>query len=1010
MEALYNRMASSIAQNSSATDRKLVSNVLQFVTCSLRVLTVTELSQALHEDASKMLDFQRSIAELCGGFIVIDNGGNVAMIHQTAREYLLSTQDRPFYVDRNEAHRQIFLSCMRYLTASNLRTKIKSSQKPAFLDYAAQSWSWHLALTPPNCGQAAMVLERFLTSSWVLTWVQALADSGQLRILVQASKHLSRYSVKRNEDGAAQNEQGHHIVREELVKSWAEDFAKLVGKFGTILRRNPESIYKLIPPFCPPNSAIHQQFGNAKDKVLSVSGLSSGNWDDSLARLSFGFGTYASSILAYGSQIAVLISSGSVLLYDSSDFEEATVSPISHGERVYRMELNSTGTLLATYGYLTTKVWEVATGKCKTSVKNIDSRPRPLAMLLTNNNSTLVVGTDDRQIRSLNLNEDSPTWELVARFEEPELEGHFLNSANHMALNKDGSLITVAYRGYPLSAWETDEPVHIAHCWRKREEIARGEVIEAVWHPHDAEVLGLYIEGVVFKWRPYEDEVEELAAGASRLAISRDGNLFATGDVRGTVKVFTTSDFCLLYQLTSEDTVLGLAFSPDLRRFYDIRGHYGNAWEPNVLMKYAEQRGKDHNNSDETRSSIVNTMASENFSKGIDSITILASSPFGRLYCYGTENGTVCLHDTQRGKLADLHTSRSFHSIEQMSWSDDGRSLCFCDSSKQVSILSISTSAGNFAPSVETKARIPMADGISGPILQLLFHPDSSQLLVRSSSTVGIVCLTQFKVTKSLEVDTTDSRWVVHPQHPSLLMQINPTSILLLDWDLVRRESYRLEYLQNDSQPTSPTTPANHAPVKQVSIFQRRKELVERVLVSQDKKHILLQISASSRNSKGKTLLCFETSSCLTSTATTSPMKENGSSTTLTPFILPREKSSQVALALAFLAGNKLVFLSRTFSVCTWRIPFQAGQLTPFYFPTVNLNGTAIATPTAYSGNNSPGDTNRKVEDMFKPLFSLPGDWISRDCLTLCSIWPEERSLLCPRNGELAVIRCSALI
>lgn len=57
MKALYDRMASSIAQNPSATDRALASTILQCVTCSKRVLTVAELSQALHEDTSEMLDF-----------------------------------------------------------------------------------------------------------------------------------------------------------------------------------------------------------------------------------------------------------------------------------------------------------------------------------------------------------------------------------------------------------------------------------------------------------------------------------------------------------------------------------------------------------------------------------------------------------------------------------------------------------------------------------------------------------------------------------------------------------------------------------------------------------------------------------------------------------------------------------------------------------------------------------------------------------------------------------------
>ena len=998
MESLYDRMASSIAQNPSATDRALAATILRSATCSLRVLTVAELSQALHEDTSKMLDFQRSIVDLCGGFVVIDNGGNVAMIHQTAREYLLSGNDRPFHIDRYAAHKQMFLSCMRCLMAIGLRAKVKGNQRPEFLDYAASSWSSHLASAPLDCGQVVEVLNKFLTGNWVLTWIQVLATCEQLRVLIQASKHLSKYSAKQKKYDAARNDEDHHIVQQELFESWAEDFVKIVGKFGTILRRNPESIYKLIPPFCPQNSAIYQQFGKMKDKGLLVSGLSNENWDDSLARISFGFGTYSSSISAAGAQIAILVSSGSVILYDSSTFEEARASPIKHGERVYKMELNSTGTLLATYGYLTTKIWVISTGKCKMSVPNIKSRPRPLAMLLTNNSTMLLVGTDDRRIRSLNLNQASPTWQLVAELEEPELEGHFLNSSSYMALSKDGRLIAVAYRGHPLSAWETDGPVHIGHCWRKREEVSRGEVIEAVWHPHCPEVLGLYIEGVVFKWRPYDGENDEIATGASRLAISRDGNLFATGDVRGMVKVYTTSGFCLLYQLASEDNVLGLVFSPDLHRFYDIRGYYGNAWEPNALMKFAEQRGKGIESGSEIESLGQSSTASESWSWRIDSITVLASSPIGRLYCCGTEKGTVRLHDTQRGKLADLHVSKSFMSIEKMSWSNDGRYFCFSDSSKKVIIMSIIPSAGNLDPFVETKAETSMKNSTNGPILQLLFHPDSSQLLVRSSSTIRTVSLIAPSATMSLELHTAEGQWITHPQDPTLIIGVGPNAIHILDWNLAVRLTYKFEYPRYQSMPLNPDSFLD-------------QNTVDRVLVTHDKKHIMVQISPLNQNSKEKTFLYCETSSLLKSTAATPGVGQERGSLSIVSFILPRNLSSQIALALSFLSHDNLIFLSRTHSICSWRLPGRLGL--SLSSPPPASHSTNIATATTSSttliDHHHDNNTNDIAEDTAERLFSLPGDWISRDCLALCSIWGVERSLLCPRNGEVAVVRCAAL-
>ena len=993
MEALYDRMASSIAQNPSATDRALASSILQCVTCSLRALTIAELSHALHEDTSRMLDVQRSIVELCGGFVVIDNGANVAMIHQTAREYLVNGKDRPFHVDRDVAHKDIFLSCMRCLMTIGLRAKVKGIQKPEFLDYAASSWSSHLTLAPLDCGQAAEVLSNFLNGHWVLTWIQVLATSKQLRVLIRASKHLSKYSAAHKDHDRA------NIKRQGLIESWAEDIVKLVGKFGAILRQDPESIYKIIPPFCPQNSAIYQQFGKTKDKSLLVSGISTPDWDDSLARLSFEYGSYASSISAAGAQIAILILSGSVVLYDSSTFEEVTASPIKHGERVYRMELNSTGTLLATYGYRTTKLWEVSTGICKMSVENIESRPRPLAMLLANNSTMLVVGTDDRRIRSLDLNRTSPAWHLVGELEEPELEGHFLNSSNYMALNKNGSLIAVAYRGHPLSAWETDGPVHIGHCWRRREEVARGEVIEAVWHPHCPEVLGLYIEGVVFKWRPYDGNTEEIAIGASRLAISRDGDLFATGDVRGTVKVYTTSDFCLLYQLTSEEAVLGLAFSPDLNRFYDIRGYYGNAWEPNALMRFVEQRGKGIESGSETESLAQSLTVSEWRSRRIDSITVLAGSPIGLFYCCGTEKGTVTLHGAQGEKLADLHVSKSFLSVEQMSWSNDGRYLGFSDSSKKVIIISLIASAGNLEPPVERRLELSMKHNTNGPILQLLFHPDSNQLLVFSSSTICTISLTSSSVTQSLEWHTSVCKWIIHPQDPALIIGVGSDTIRILDWSLAELQTYRLEYPYNRNMELNPESLLDQNTVNQV-------------LVTHDKKHILVQMSASRPNTKEKTFIYFEIPPRSTSRAATPGINEDRGSIAIIPLVLPKSLCSQIDLVLSFLSHDNLIFLSRTFSICSWKLPSRSGPSLSSLLPGVSSSNkpkatTHLPTPFDHYCDNVIIDT---AVDIVKPLFSLPGDWISRDCLALCSIWGVERSLLCPRNGEVAVVRCAALV
>src|SRR5437764_10434079 len=220
MEAFCDRMALSMSQSSNARDKSLTRAILQCVTFSLRILTVAELSRALNEDPSENLDFQRSIEDLCGGFVAIDNGGNVTMIHQTAREYLHDgISDRPFHVEGGAANAQIFLSCMRSLMVVGLRAKIQGHQKPEFLDYAATCWSKHLVATPIDYTPAVEGLNKFLNGPWVLTWIHYLSSTKQLRVLIQASRHLSRYVARQREYHAMQIEQhSTQLVKQGLLE------------------------------------------------------------------------------------------------------------------------------------------------------------------------------------------------------------------------------------------------------------------------------------------------------------------------------------------------------------------------------------------------------------------------------------------------------------------------------------------------------------------------------------------------------------------------------------------------------------------------------------------------------------------------------------------------------------------------------------------------------------------------------------------------------------------------
>lgn len=1010
MESIYDRMASSIASIDKPNIKALAARIMEIVSCCLRVLRLDELSQALIESgiALQMLDLRRTVLELCGGFVVVDGDGNVSLVHHTAREYLVkSTQaaQNPyqFSVNRQIAHRQLFLSCMQSLMAPGLRAKVGRNHDNGFLEYATDFWSSHLAVIRKNDPKVMAVLKKFLTGNWVLTWIHALASKGRLRLLVGASKNMSTY-VSRERRASRDDDSILSHLELNLVRNWAVDILRILGKFGRLLKRNPEAIYKLIPPFCPKATAIYQQFGKTEERVLSVKGLSTDTWDDVFARISLGSGpslVLTSSVLSAGLRLAVLATRGEIYLYDTSDFMELQVSPIQHGEHVYRIQLNSTATMLATYGYRTTKIWNLTTNQCEISVPSVESKTKPLVLQFTNDNSRLLVGTDDRKIRSLCLSDIDPKWHILAEFNESPLEGQYMltNAASHMAISSDDSMAIVAYRSFPLSAWEIDGPAHIGYCRRKDSSMAVRELRELVSHPYEPQILGLNLEGDIFKWSPYEDDVDELPVNASKLAISKDGLLFAAGDTQGRVNIYVTSTFSLLYRLVSQDPVFGLSFSPDSRRIYDNRGSYVNVWEPNALARFSES-SYDYTTDADSDTCISTPCSSEALaviSGAIDPITALAGCPLGRYFCTGTERGVVALHDALRGgrPVETIHKTAAQFTVDKIAWSNDGMFLAFTDVSKVITILSVSPDS---LPEVNAQAntRVSVKKQAPGSIFQLLFHPDASHILVHSSSSILVISVTTSLVEHTLQTRDPQMKWMVHPSDRSLLMGLGATTCSVIDWKLNEHQLYNISWPQHkktvDEQEGEATVTDSTS-----------THLIDRMLVTQDKRHLVIQAATLERHKQTTRLFFIE----LSTIKTREYLEMSGLVPSINPKRITQALSADIFMVLSFLNRDRLVYLSRDFSVCTLPIRWETGLDVGFDNGRQSVPGT-VAANLAIPTSNSIMKTTSKKDGV--ELFSFPGDWINRDLASLCTIWSIERSLLCMRNGDAVVIRCSGLV
>lgn len=987
MEALYHRMALSVQSQPSASDRILGQTILGWATCARRLLRVEELGDALENDG--ILEMRRTIADLCGGFVTVDHEGRVAMIHETAREYLTrgTEKDRPLAVDSKSTNDMLFKRCVARLTDPTLRSQINRRQPQALLEYATSSWSHHLIQGSVSTRPDILdILVNFLRGLHVLTWIHVAAKENQLRTLVVASRHLADVAVKlrRGDDDDPVSKRQATAV----IEGWATDLVKIVGKFGNNLRQHPDAIYKIIPPFCPKDSMVYQQFGR-RERVLRVSGFTTRNWDDCLARFSMAQGLFASSVIAAGTRIAILAvirKTSHVIIYNSATFEEQR--RITHPERVLGIQTNKLSDLLVTYGYLTTRVWDIATGRCLKTVKNPAKRPRPHAIFFTEKNNTVIACGEDRCLRSFPLEDDSAgEWSFVCQIEEQSLDGTMVNFPVCSELSPDGNMIAFGYRSHPLTVWELDPPMLLGQCTMPLDATDMttecstfGEVYKLGWHPFSGEIFGLTQVGQLFKWDPYEEEASiKVQACADCLAVSWDGSFVATGDAVGTIKIYATPDFSVLYQLASPDPVFNLSFSTDSRRLYDIRGSYGNVWEPSTLVRLADCPDHSSDSHSETESLAKMPLRAEYHLPRVDSVISLAGQTVGPLYCYGTEGGVAMLCESGRGKVCELERLASYMSIEHVAWSDDGRTVALADIGGQLAIKRVARSCDNrdeWKVLHEFDLAIPTD---RGHIRQVIFHPAGHKLFLPTPSVLFSIDLESRALSESPLESTMPPKvkWLCHPMQPDTLLAFGNMRVHIFSWTDLRQSEVHTYFPPRIGRPS--TASDSSFPHGRTGSLQEESETLGRVVSGIGSPHVLLELLLSKDSGDIESqYLVFDIGDL--------QLGENGEmadgENTLPYTLLPQDIAARIREPLAFLSRRRLVFLDVDRWICTWR-----------------LEGSSKLRPEGRTGSEAG-----EIEQ----YYFLPGDWVTSNDTRLCTVTPDG-TLLCPRNGDVVTVHAAKL-
>ena len=987
MGALYQRMELNISNNPKEADRVLAKTLLTWIVCAHRPLTLRELSQALITEFPEFLDLKRTIQYVCGQFVVVHRSSHVAMVHKTARDYLTQTPSLRFFIDEKKSHAELFAKTMSFLLRPELRPKLGRNQQAVqstepFLLYAAVSLTHHLRQAATTSEGMMDQLVNFFKGPSVLIWVHSLALFSQLEVLVNTARVLNWFSGLNRKLNIEKNPLLHRIQDLDIFDLWATDLVKIVAKFGRHLLDDPTAIYKIVPPLCPRNSIMSRQFGRSESSSLLVSGISHAVWNDCLARVSLHNGAKAWKISCAGRHIAVLSSTGSIVLWDSVSFEETCT--LRHAEHVTEMCFNSTCDRLVSYGFRTTKIWAIPSGQLVAEVGNpVDSKA--LAITFAGNDTEIMVASDDKLIRHLYINAVGAGWHIPESdllSETSPVEGGFITSPSFMAFNADATQIALAYRGYPLSIWATNEPRQLGRCKRvvkhganqARPSVSWMAVDRVAWSPIANQLVGLYKDGCVFKWNPSGDENQEANTMADEIQVSPDGKLFLTSDSNGTVRVWNFAYFAVIYQLSSENLVVDMAFSPDCKRFYDLRGSSVNAWEPNCLLHFSDNGETASDTASDHQTSTSMSHISEAWVVSIDPISALAAAPGSQLYCVGREDGMVGLFDKTRGLLLVLSESTSFLTTDHLTWSEDGSHVAAADIGGNITVKSLNAQVvhtGTMEIEVQSLLAAKSKPTVGG-IHQILLNGDSTKLLIVSQDAGQIWSLETGSVAFSGVLENGQTRkWMNLPGQRDLLLGVGPRDLKIIQWkDLTGVAS--LEYWEDwfafggrsslDADEITNTS-MGHLSLNPSPGF-REEVYVNKAMLTQDSSYFLIQIcKLDTQGRSTKRVMAFETSLLAHSHLTDSPALLN--------FLdISNEEMTRIEVPLGILPGKRLVFLDKDLWMCT-----------------LTMNRA-----------RQPSDLKRH--------YFIPRDWATTESLEQCCIL-QDGTFLCPKDGEVAVITSS---
>ena len=663
MISFYERTTRDMAEN--RLEKHISKAVLLWVVTCTRRITISELSQALRLDGN--IDLPDAAVEgLCGQLVRVDKAtGTVDVIHATVREFLSKDLAGEFKIKSSEAHLRIALTCLKLLSGNEMRPprgrrfvgQTRQQDASPLLDYALTQFSEHVYAASSENDSLLVAVDRFLKTN-VLTWVERLAAKRDLHRLIRTTKNLKAYLERRAKY--------HSPLNREVINTgaWAVDLSRLVTKFGAALLQNPSSIHFLIPPLCPLDSAIYNQFGKKADG-LAVVGFKSRTWDDCIA--SVGFGEQRPTAVSCGwNLIAVGMSSGEVSFFNhqSCQKEGGVYSkwPVEMVHFTQRRIAVCTIKSLSLHDLHGTTLWE--------------QKLRFRCILLTSLRDELYAVTQHGQVLKWSLStgelESEQHFEFQNHGEETSYNRLPARAPMVASVSPDMEMIALGYRGGTICLW--DMPKHDFINWALDDEDkipthmifnpnSNINLLLVIYQNHQFSLYDTWTCALIKSHCPD-------VTGVMSASCSPDGRTFATADTRGNLQIWDFESLSLLYNLASPYSPRRLIeFTSDGSSLVDMTPSGMRIWSPAALIR------KDIDEDASTSEGATNLEATHAHYEPLISskVTALCAHPQLPLIFVGRQNGKVVAFSAKTGlQLSELYEHPGHDCVNKLAASRNG--------------------------------------------------------------------------------------------------------------------------------------------------------------------------------------------------------------------------------------------------------------------------------------------------------------------------------------------------